>query len=95
MHDLLNQFTLEPLVGTKETSKGPEKVTHQMLQIMDHGVRVGYVGTMPGQPINFLRRYPDEYKHAVQQFVAAQQGATPTRLAEPAADPQKQKKSNK
>ncbi len=83
MHEMTEKFSLVPLTGTKETASGPVNVTHHMYQIMDEGVRVGYVGTIPGQPINFIRRYPEEYRAAVAKFVESHQGATPTRISEP------------
>lgn len=88
MHDLTEQFALRRLEGEKQTAKGPEKVRHQVYEILDGPVRVAYVGTLPGQPINFLRRYPEEYQHAVKRFVTEQLGKEPTRVTQPMARPE-------
>lgn len=77
MHDLLKEFALVEMAGMKNGAKGPEKVVHDIWQIMDAGVRVGYVGKKPGSPVTLIRRYDDDYRAAVAAFVEKELGKAP------------------
>lgn len=85
--------TLQPHVGQRREllpSGTPHVVNVPFAQqeIYLDGVRVGYVGTHAGAPINLIRRYDDATRALIAAAVAEQLGHTPTvNQPDPPAEP--------
>lgn len=69
------KITLEPHPAHKIVHGERIQMVKDQFQIMIHDpdkptpVRLGYCGTVPGKPISFIRRYPEDFKAMVVEEV--------------------------
>lgn len=85
------KIELEPHPAREYVHGVPVIIIKDQQQIMVNGARAGYCGTEPGKPISFIRRYHDDFKKMVVDFVTEKLGSVGS-VNEPPPPPEPERK---